>query len=200
MPFSISALLKSRPLSWSAISSFEYDPDQWYRSYILNEKQTSKEMTYGSMIDKRFQDDPTFFPEIPRGEHLQYKIKVFFGGIPLVGVPDILSLKDEKLLADLKTGKKLWDKKRADETGQLTFYLLLLYITHKINPEDFSCRIYWLQTCETGDFNIELVKDCKVKVFDTRRTMRDLLVFGERIKKTVKEMEEYVHKLSPPSL
>ncbi len=99
-------LLAKRPLSWSAISSFEYDPEQWYRTYILNERQSSKEMDFGSVVDKKFQDDLTFLPTIPRGENLQYKMMAVFNGIPLIGVPDVFSFKKEKLLADLKTGKK----------------------------------------------------------------------------------------------
>lgn len=183
---------KVRPLSWSAISSFEYDPAQWYRTYILNEKQSSREMTFGSLIDKQFQDDDKFFPEIPRGEMLQHKMKAIFDGIHLVGVPDILSIKDKKFLADLKTGKKKWDKKRADETGQITFYLFLLFITKRIRPEEFECAIFWLPTVETKDFKIEMIKDCKPVRIDTKRTMSDLLMFGKRIKDTVKKMQEYV--------
>lgn len=195
----VKELLKSRPLSWSAISSFEYDPSQWYDTYILGNRQSSREMTFGSKIDKQFQDDPTFFPTIPRGEKIQYKMKVNFSGIPLVGVPDILSFEKEQMLADLKTGKKLWDKKRADETGQLSMYLLLIYITHKIKPEKFKCYIHWLPTQDNGDFSISLVKDCKPITIETKRTMADLLRFGERINTTVRAMDEYIkfRKLSP---
>src|SRR5689334_52062 len=126
--------LKKRPLSWSAISSFEYSPHQWYRTYILGERQTSKEMEFGKVIDQRFQDDPTFLPSIPRGEQLQMKFKATFSGIPLVGVPDIIALEKEPMIGDLKTGRKEWDQKRADETGQLTFYSLLVYLNYKLKP------------------------------------------------------------------
>lgn len=181
-----------RPLSWSAISSFEYSPEQWYRSYILGEKQTSKEMTFGNIVDKRLQNDPLFLPEVPRYPLMQHKMKVSFNGIHLVGIPDGLDLKSFRL-ADFKTGKKLWDRKRADETGQLTMYLLLIYITEKIPPEKFRCFIHWLPTKEDSDFSIQFRDTpCLPVTIETKRTMADILKFGQRINKTVKKMQEYV--------
>lgn len=180
-----------RPMSWSQISSFEYSPAQWYDIYVLGKKQESKELTFGSIIDKKIQDDPKFMPSLPRYPHMQYKMKVMFDGVPLVGLPDGLDL-DKYLLADYKTGKKAWDQKRADETGQLTMYLLLLYISKKLPPEKFKCYIHWLPTEERGDFSIDLIKDCKPITFETKRTMTDVLLFGLRIKKVIKDMEEYL--------
>lgn len=190
--FDIYAFLKQRPLSWSALSSFEYDPEQWYETYILGKKQTSKEMDFGSYVDNRFQNDPKFFPELDRGELLQHKMKAVFSGIHLVGIPDILSIKGKKELFDLKTGKKKWDDERARDTGQLTFYLFLIFITYKILPEEFTCGIHWLETHDTGDFKIDFVPNVKPKTFYTTRTTADLIAFGVRIKKTVKSMQEFV--------
>lgn len=181
---------KLRPLSWSAISSFEYNPEQWYESYVLNKRQTSPEMTFGSKIDKQIQDDKTFLPDLPRYQHMQYKMNVMFNNVPLVGLPDGIDF-DKGLLADYKTGKKAWNQKRADETGQLTLYLLLVYISKKIKPEKFRCLIHWLPTADQGDFTIDFAKNFEVKTFETKRTMRDLLMFGVRITKTLEAMEDY---------
>lgn len=181
-----------RPLSWSQLSSFEYNPEQWFASYMLNEKQSSREMTFGSVIDKRFQNDPTFYPEISRGEHMQFKLTAVVDGIPLVGFPDILAMKLSKLLADLKTGKKLWDQKRADETGQLDFYLLLIWEMFKMRPEEFDLYIHWLQTQDNADFSIGLVKGCKPVSIRTKRTMVHVLKMRKRIATRTKEMKEYV--------
>lgn len=183
---------KTRPLSWSAISSFEYDKEKWYETYILGKRQTSKEMTFGSMVDKRIQDDPKFLPDLPRYPLMQYDMKVKFGDIMLTGRPDGLDL-DNFLLADYKTGKNKWDKKRADETGQLTMYLLLVYVTHKIPPEKFDCMIHWLPTQENGDFTITFKKKMKHQTFKTKRNMTDLLRFGVRINKITQEMIDYAN-------
>jgi hypothetical protein len=197
----IQEFLEKRPLSWSAISSFEYSKDQWYRSYILGEKQTSKEMDFGKVIDQRFQDDPTFLPTIPRGETLQLKLSTTFSKIPLIGVPDIISIEKDPMIGDLKTGRKAWDQRRADETGQLTFYSLLVYLNYKLKPEDFRFFIYWVPTMETEDFKVDF-KGTDVHIIETKRTMSDLLKFGQRIKDTVNAMDEYIKrypqdKLSP---
>jgi hypothetical protein len=185
---------KTRPLSWSSKSSFDYNREEWFESYYLGKKKTSKEMDFGSYVDKKLQTDPTFLPFIPRYEHMQYPMNIMFGKIPLVGIPDGLNLTNSTVLADYKTGKKAWDKKRADETGQLSWYLLMLYVIKKIKPEDFKLYIHWLPTEEKGDFSIGFVEPIEksYKVFETKRTMLDILNFGSEINKTYEEMRKYV--------
>jgi hypothetical protein len=208
--FSIKEFLIKRPLSWSALSSFEYNKEQWFETYILGKKQSSPEMTFGSIVDKKIQNDPKFLPKLPRYPVMQYEMRAVFNGIPLIGFPDGLSLNNPDVknlkkykvfdkegfkLSDYKTGVKKWDQKRADETGQLTFYLFLLYIIHKFKPKDFICGIHWLPTSkvEGGDFSVkvDLISDEHISIV-TKRTMQDLLEMGSRINKVTKEMESYV--------
>lgn len=151
-------------------------------------------MTFGSMIDLKIQNDRTFLPTLPRYPHMQYKMKVVFDKISLVGVPDGVALSDINELADYKTGKVAWTQKRADETKQLTFYLLLLYITKKIPPESFKCFIHWLPTEERGDFSIGLIKENDIRTFETRRTMSQVLECGAWIKSSLLAMEKYVNE------
>ncbi len=179
-----------RPLSWSSLSSFEWNREEWYTSYLLGIRSQSKEMDYGKVVDLRIQNDPKFLPTLPRYALMQYKMVIDFAGIPLIGLPDGLDL-DSHLLADYKTGKKVWDQKRADETGQLTMYLLLLFITHKIPPEKFRCFIHWLPTQENGDFTISFAQPVVPVRIQTRRTMVDILNFGARINRVYAEMETY---------
>lgn len=181
---------KKRPLSWSQISSFKYDPRQWYENYILGNHSSSPEMEFGSFIDKKIQNETDFLPDLPRYPLMQHKMKVVFNGIHLVGLPDGLDL-EKFLLADYKTGKKKWDKKRADETGQLTMYLLLIFITKKISPEKFRCFIHWLPTQDNGNFEISFSDNFKIQTFETKRTMKDLLMFGKYISETIEDMNQY---------
>ena len=198
MPFD--PTFKLRPLSPSCINSFLYDKEKWYETYILNKRQTSEELTFGSMIDKRLETDPTFLPEVPRCPMLQHSMTATFSGIHLTGKPDALDL-ENFILRDYKTGKNKWDKKRADESLQLTFYLFLVYLNYKIPPEKFGCYIDWMETTKIstakrglskGEYKIEFVKNMKVKHIKTKRTMSDLIKLGNLIKTTVKEMQEYV--------
>lgn len=185
----------NRALSWSAISSFEYDPEQWYKSYVLGIRTTSKEMEYGSLIDRKIQDDPTFLPNVPRYPAMQYAMKTTFSGIKLVGIADGYD-PVKKQLADFKTGKKKWDQARANETGQLSMYCLLLYLIDKIKPEDMELFIHWIPTKEVGDFSIDMVDPNTIYTFKTKRTMKDILDFGARIKRVRNEMIAYAQSHS----
>jgi hypothetical protein len=153
-------------------------------------------MEFGSYVDKKIQNDPAFLPKLPRYEKMQHKMKTSFEGIPLVGLPDGLNLTDVKIkiLADYKTGKKAWDYKRTKETGQLKIYLLLLYLTERMRPEDFVCRIHWLPTQENADFTISFVPniDENIKTFEAKHTLKDVLEFWSQVvKPTYKAMQEY---------
>lgn len=183
---------RKRALSWSAISSFEYNKEQWYQTYVLGERQSSPEMTFGSKIDKLIQEDLNFLPELPRYPFMQYKMNAKLGKIPLVGIPDGICFK-EFLLADYKTGKVAWDQKRADETGQLTHYLFLIYKTEKIKPEKFRCFIHWIPTQKNEKGAIEF-SSMPSMTFETKRTMKDLVEYGVRINCRYKEMINYCEK------
>ena len=183
----------TRPLSWSQLSLFKYSKVQWYRSYVLGEKELpSKEMLFGSYVDKKIQDDPMFLPEVPRCAIQQYKLAVNYNGIDLLGFPDQLDL-DNPELRDDKTGKKKWDQKRADETGQLTMYLFMIYLILKIPPESFRCFIDWMPTCLKND-EVALIEPFELKIIETKRTMEDIVNFAKEIIETRKAMIEYYNK------
>ena len=196
---------KKRVFSWSQMSSFEFDKEQWYKKYILGEAQkVSAEMDFGKEIGEKLASDPSFMPEVPRQKHMEYGIFVNLGDVGLVGYFD--SFEDIPgggvyPLHEYKTGKKPWDQKRADNHGQITFYCLLLWLAKKINPRDVLPRIHWMPTEEKdqsfkdfmdGKRNIEFTKNVKPLTFETKRTMRDVLMFGARINQTIKEMEDYI--------
>jgi len=188
-----------RPLSWSAISSFEYDPKQWHDKYVLGKKQKeSAEMLFGKKVGERLASDPKYLPFVPRLKKFEHEFKVSFDGIPLIGFADSFCTLTSKKLYEYKTGVKAWDQKRVDMHGQIDMYLLMHFIKEKIRPEEVACKLVWLPTKreEGGDFKvhisfIEPIEET-FKIFKTKRTMSDILRFGERIKSTYKAMQEYV--------
>lgn len=185
---------KTRPLSWSAISSFEYDPEQWYRKYVLNQKDDeTKEMMFGkalaTALEKGTCDIPDLVKKLPHTK--EHPFKVMFGKIPLIGFADDFDNKTFTSLNEVKTGKKPWTQKRVDEHGQFDMYLLMNYITNKVKPEDVDCMLHWLPTQENGDFSISFVNPITVYSFSTKRTMQDILNFGSKINTIYKEMEKY---------
>lgn len=184
---------KKRPYSWSQHSQFSmYSKEDWYKRYILGIKiPSTKEIDFGSLVDKRIQSDPTYIPQIPRGRSLQYTVNVNLGDIPLVGLFDIFDDVD-LFLGEIKTGKAEWDKSRVDSHGQITLYCLLLYLRDNILPESVKCKLFWLPTQDNADFTISFARPFKVHEFETSRTLEQILEFGAEITKVRKEMEEYI--------
>lgn len=187
---------RNRALSWSSISSFEYNPEEWYSRYVLKERgKSSPEMEFGKWFGECLAKDPDFLPQIPRLSKFEHAFTVVFDGIPLIGYADSFDHIGKKSLKEYKTGVKKWDQRRVDSHGQIDMYLLMHYITEKITPEEVECELVWIPTkrVETGDFEVKisLVDPVMPRIFKTKRTMSDLLKFGSRIKKVYKEMIEY---------
>lgn len=186
---------KDRPLSWSGISSFQWNPQQWYSKYVLKIlPEVTPELEFGSFVDKKIQKDPKYLPHVVRYPVMQHEMRVMWDGIPLLGFSDAFD-PDAYELRDYKTGRKPWDQRRADETGQLTMYLFMLYLMDNSNkPEDFKLFIDWLPT-HIQDGKICFVepdhKKLKPTTFRTKRTMREVLLFGSLIKETWVAMELY---------
>ncbi len=187
---------KERPLSWSAISSFEFSKEQWYRKYVLGQEDPpSAEMLFGKFFAASCENRKPLAP-VTLLSKMEHKFQVIFGGIPLIGYADTFDEVTKKRMGEYKTGKTVWTQKRVDEHGQLTLYCLMNFITEKIRPEDMEIFLESVQTKQEGDFSISLMEPVKVYHFKTKRTMADILTFGTRIKKVVEEMENYAKKHS----
>lgn len=185
---------KDKPLSWSAISSFMYDPEQWYKKYVLDQKQDQTvEMEFGKTIGKMLETDAKYLPQIPRHSKMEHQFKCKFGDIELVGYADTFCDKTFKKLSEFKTGKRAWDQKRVDTHGQIDMYLLMNWIMNKIKPEEVEISLVWMPTQDNGDFSISFVEPIEqnIKIFKTKRRMADVLRFGVMIKNIYKQMELY---------
>jgi hypothetical protein len=188
-----------RPFSWSQLSSWEYDHEQWYKKYILNEKpEDNKEMAFGRKLAEALEYGTCEIKELV--DKLPYKkehpFKVNFNGITLCGWADDFDDKTFKVLNEVKTGKKAWTADRVKKHGQIDMYLLMNYITNKIKPEDVKCTLHWLPTSENGDFSLDFVRPIVVHSFPTKRTMRDILAFGARVNAARAEMITYIQSKS----
>ncbi len=186
---------KSRPLSWSAYSSFKFDKEQWYRKYVLGLKQEeNKEMIFGKTLATALEngtcDISDLVKKLPFKKEHPFQVK--FGKIPLIGFADDFDTSTFKVLNEVKTGRKEWTQKRADEHGQFDMYLLMNWISNKIKPEDVECALHWLPTVESDDFRtVSFVQPIQVHSFQTKRTMGQIINFGSDINRTYREMEEY---------
>lgn len=179
----------ARPLSWSAISSFEWDKEQWYAKYVLKQEQPpSREMLFGKKFADSVEAGKPLAP-VTVYSIVEQKLECQFAGISLLGFMDTYEPKFK--VREYKSGKNAWTQEKVDNHGQITMYLLMLYIIHGTRPEQIKCHLDWIPTYETGDFQIDFVRPIRIHTFTTKRTMRDILVFGQRIKRTYKEMQAF---------
>lgn len=212
---------KKRPLSWSQISSFEWDKEEWYFKYRIhgdcrrfNEEtgeqafcvvagcadmncpvvKTTVEMEFGKKFAKSIEDGNCIVPELM--EKLKGKKEfpfknIMFGDIELVGYADDFCPTTFKKLDEVKTGKKKWDQKRVDSHGQIDMYLLMNWIANKVRPEDVICHLHWIPTQDNNDFSITFIVPIKVHTFETKRNMQDILKFGARVNRIYQEMQDF---------
>jgi len=187
---------RQRPLSWSSISSFEWDREEWYQKYIMGQQSIeSVEMKFGKDFALSIEDGSCSVKDLMDNLETkkEHKFHVMFGEIPLVGFADAFCDKTFKKLNEVKTGKKEWDQKRVDEHRQIDMYLLMNFITNKVKPEDVECTLFWLPTKDNGDFSISFVEPITVHKFKTKRTMRDILVFSAYVRNIYVEMINFIH-------
>ena len=188
---------KTRPLSWSQLSSFAWDKEQWYDRYILgNKSPDTPELIFGKIFANSCEIRQPLAP-VTLLKEMEKAFKVAFAGIHLTGFADTYK---KTIIGEYKTGAKPWDQKRVDTHGQITMYALMNYITYKIKPDDCIFFLEWIPTEKVprnnGDFSgfdydIKFQQPIRVEHFKTKRTMKDILEFGQYIIKTVKEMEEF---------
>lgn len=185
--------LKKRPLSWSAISSFQFNPEQWYNKYILGKEEPQSEaMKFGKAFGKSCELRKPLAP-VTLYKEVEYPLNVIFSGIPMTGFID--TYEPHIGFREFKTSNKVWTKDKAENHGQLKMYALMLFIQHKVKPEDLRIHLDCIQTTERGDFKVEFVKPVKVHSYEVKLTMKDILSFGSEIKQTVKQMGEYIEKV-----
>lgn len=185
-------LLANRPLSWSALSSFDYDPEQWYQNYFKGNKgEPSAEMLFGKKFADSCEARKPLAP-VTLLSKMEQPFEFHFNDIPIIGYADTFEEETKDHTGEYKTGVKAWDQNRVDNHGQIKMYALGNFILNKMKPE--KCRFFleWIPTERRGDYTIALKKPVKVHHFETRCTTMDILKFGKYINSTVKEMELYV--------
>ena len=182
--------LKNRPLSWSAISSFEYDKEQWARKYLDNIKEPpNPAMIFGSMVGESIAQGNSPIP-VTRLSHFEYKLEATLNKIPLIGYVD--SYEPHTKLLEYKTSQKdtTWSQKKVDEHGQLTFYALMLFLQHGINPKDIHFRLEYIPVRQKNDFIFEWTGQAPTG-WDTKRSLQDILKFGNYVVSVVADMKAF---------
>lgn len=194
----IKELLAKRALSWSAIASFEWSKEDWYKKYVLKIKQPSNPaMEFGKVVGERLATDTTFLPEVLRYPVFEKELRGVIGDIPLVGFLDSYDPATHHFY-EYKTSAntKKWNQKSAEAHGQILFYMFLIWVNYKIPPEKLSATLFYIPVEESGSFELKL-SEAPVQSFKVKHTSVEVLNFGIYVKNVVKEMGEYVKANNP---
>lgn len=184
---------KKRPLSHSQLSSFEYDPEQWYDTYILGNKiKANPAMEFGTLVGDSIGTETSMVPGLTPPGVKEYELRANLDDIWLVGFADHYC-KDTYTLHENKTSDKpdRWTQAKVDSHPQLTMYALLLFLQDKVRPEDVTMQLNFIPVERGGDMIYRMPEPPVYHAFLTRRTTQDILDYTQYILDTVKKMEEY---------
>jgi len=192
-----------RPLSHSQLSSFEYDPEQWYQSYWLGVRSPANaEMMAGSRIGDLIGTDKSPIPNLTPPGVKEYEMKGVYEGITLIGFADHYC-PETKVLHENKTSanKSRWTKKKVSEHPQLTMYAMLLQLQDGVEPEEVTMYLNFIPVCLTG-VTYNVCQSDTWKQFETRRTKEDVQLYQIYLMDTIAKMESYAafrdNQLSTP--
>lgn len=190
-------------LSWSQLALWEKSPYEYAKVYIYSDERvaTNPLMDLGKQLAEALENNDwdkkealdielarILLPSYPEREvELQGKVK----DVSILGKLDGFD-RDKLRLGEYKTGRAKWTQKRTDESGQLSFYALLIFQNFKKLPNEI--KLHWVPSYYDEMGELKLAGE--VETFETCRTMQDLLKISVRIErawKGIKEMcaEEY---------
>ena len=184
---------KVRPLSYSQLSSFEYDPAQWYQNYVLGIREPANPaMLFGNTVGDTLGTPTSMVPNLVYPGIKEFELRANLGPVHIIGFCDAYD-PETKTLTENKTSatKDRWTQKKVDEHGQLTMYCLMLFLQHKVKPEEVTINLNFIPVRTVG-FDFELPKHPTFQTFSTRRTTRKILEYAVEIQRTVKLMDEYI--------
>lgn len=189
--FNIIEHCKTRPLSWSAISSFEWDPEQWYQRYVMNIRDPENiQMKFGKKIGEKLASDPTFMPDVLRYPQFEKSLEAEVFGIKIIGFLDSFD-PETKAFFEYKTSSntKKWKQQSAYEHGQILMYMLLIWINYGVTPENIKSSLFYIPVHEiNGKMKLTTLPN---QSFSVSHTTQEVLKFGSKIKNITIEMERY---------
>lgn len=173
-------------ISWSQLSTWEWSPAKYKKSYIDGIWEDNIYFALGSKLSDALEhresptDDPVIDElrkQIPDFPCREYRMTESFEGILLHGRLDGFDPK-KLIIREDKTGTVKWTQKRVDTSGQITFYATLVWLKFKKLPKEIN--LYW---AETKLENEKLFLTGKIKHFKTSRELKDIILLRGRIEK-----------------
>lgn len=190
---------KEHKVSWSQLSSWNFNKHQWASRYLFCEPSTpNAKMVFGNTVGDSLATPNSMMPELdPYLDGIkEYKLETTMNGLNLIGYADHYC-PQRRVLNENKTSTNpvQWHQKKVDEHGQLTMYALILLLEEKVKPENIEMWLNFIPVNEKRYGVLELPEQPTFLRFPTKRTTKQVLLFGAQIKKTLEDMEKYAHKL-----
>lgn len=184
-------------LSYSQMVLVEKSPRGYLEYYIYGEeKRTSRAMAYGSKLADSLENDEEtgdmlldlMAIQLPKFELMDMPFETTIGGpepVPILIKPDSAK-KDLSAFKEYKTGVTKWTQKKADESGQVTFYTMGMYLITGNIPQDIE--LIHLPTEYDADGRPRVTGD--MHRFPTQRHMSEILNMMVRARKAWKKIGE----------
>ena len=175
-------------LSFSQISLWERSASLYLETYIFgNAHYQNDAMAFGSKFAKSFIENSEdinieiskyYFLSFPKNEfELNVKIPYKKEDISFKAIFDGYSPKTGHI-GERKTGQSVWNQRKVDLDDQLTCYAYVHWLKYKKIPNRLTLE--WLPTYRDDNGEIK-IKQSKPLVFETKRSVRDFIIFYPRI-------------------
>lgn len=186
----------TRPLSYSQLSAWDYNKDEWYDRYILGKRQRpNAAMQAGTLIGDSIGTPKSLIPALVPPGVKEYELRASLGDIHIVGYCDHYC-PETRVLHENKTStnRKKWNQKSVDAHKQLDMYALMLFLTHDVRPEDLTIYLNYIPVIEGQDMRYYLPNPVEFYQYPTKRTEKHIVEMAQYIEDTVKEMEAFIEQ------
>lgn len=183
-----------RPLSYSQLSCWDYNKEEWYKRYIIGQPyKTNSAMNAGNVVGDSIGTEKSLVPDLVPPGVKEFKLTAQIGDIYLIGYADHYC-PETKVLHENKTStnRRKWTQGAVDRHKQLDMYCLMLALTHDTAPEDVEIYLNYIPVIEGQDMKYYLPDPVTYRQFETKRTTEQIEAFAKEIQSTVEEMHEYV--------
>lgn len=185
-------------ISYSQYTLFKTSPKAYYEKYVTNKKSFgTKYQNFGKklMEDLEFGEMKSIPPrlrKLVKANIVEHEITVSPKGVgkDFFGIVDAIN-EPKTHLYEIKTGKHPWDEVAVKRDEQTLFYAMLIERKYKVIPK---ATLIWAETEDNDDGTIRFTG--KVEAFVRNFTADEIVKFELKIRKTVKDIDDYIHTVS----
>lgn len=189
--------------SWSQYSLWHASKREFWKRYNqLQEQKGNKFFTKGKELGSYMETgvephdnkDPMLThvgDKIPKYDVMEQELKLPFGDTELLGYVDSGEF-DYSAFVEYKTGKvakkPAWTQDKVDEHDQLLFYAYIYLMSSGVVPK---CKLIWIETMDTPN---GLMYTGETYEFTRKFTKAEIMSFGVKIRKTIKEIKDFEYE------